>query len=312
MQNYRRVTYADRCHISAFLQAGNTIQEISHRLGFDKSTIHREIKRNGNQPGYNAKCAEQAYLERFKRCRRKHIITRSIDTVFRVYLDYGWSPEQTAQRFTEEKILRISHQTIYRKYRWDANVHRLFRKRKKGGGRHTQRQNRLQTRQTIHQHPSIVKQRVRRGDWERDGMYGANRKQLLVLTDRKSRYTKLRKIGTGISKDVTQATTDTLKSLGKRVYTITNDNGTEFNDHASLPYRTYFCDPNKPQQRGTVENTIGLLRQYIKRNTDLDSLTDQDLIELERRINFRPRKCLDYKTPFEVFFKKKVALAMLS
>jgi len=115
---------------------------------------------------------------------------------------------------------------------------------------------------------------------------------------------------TGVSKDVANITLETLKSLEKKVFTLTNDNGTEFNDSASLPYKTYYFDPHKPQQRGTVENTIGLLRQYIKRKTDLEAITQAELQDIENKINFRPRKGLDYRTPFEVFFNKKVALVM--
>ena len=188
---------------------------------------------------------------------------------------------------------------------------RLYRGRKKGGGRLSQRVKRQSKTLSIHSRPLIVRKRKRIGDWERDGMYGAHRQQLLVLTERKSRYTRIGKMGTGKSRQVAELSKEILLSLRKRVFTITNDNGTEFNDTASLPCKVYFCDPQKPQQRGTVENTVGLLRQYIKRNTDLDTLTKEEIKSLENKINFRPRKCLDYKTPFEVFFKKKVALAML-
>lgn len=313
MQKYRRVAYEDRCHISSLLQANFTVAEVCAVTGFHKSTIYRELKRNSVKGSYSAERASVQAAKRYKRCRRKKIITESVRETLRVYMMFGWSPQQIACRFKEEKVLNISHQTIYRslRHRW---LERKFlrRRRRNGAGRYSQiKAQRAKNRLRIHERPTIAEQRKRIGDWERDGMYGAKHKQLLVFTDRKSRFTKIKHMGTGNSKVVTDVTKQTLPKLGKKVFTITNDNGTEFSDSASLKTRTYFCDPRKPQQRGTVENTIGLLRQYIKRNTDLESLTENDLFNIENKINFRPRRCLGYKTPFEVFFNKKVALAML-
>ncbi|MCB0366547.1 MAG: IS30 family transposase [Bdellovibrionaceae bacterium] len=311
MHNYRRVTYEDRCHISAFLQANFPVREISIALGFHTSTIYREIRRNKYRSSYDPERATVLAAKRFRRCRRRKVMTRELAEKILVYAEFGWSPEQIAGRLKQEKSPAVSRQTIYRSFGEKTLRQRIIRKnRRRSGGRATQRKSRRTNRVIIHERPSIVEQRRRIGDWERDGMYGANRKQLLVLTDRKTRYTKLRKIEIRTSKEVSRLTLDTLGGLGKRVFTMTNDNGTEFNDSASLPFRTYHCEPYKPQQRGTVENTIGLLREYIKRNTDLDKLTANDLQIIENKINFRPRKCLGFRTPFEVFFNRKVALAL--
>ena len=312
MQNYRRMTYEDRCHISALLQADYSIREISTILGFHKSTVYREISRNSVKGVYRANSALKKAAKRYRKCRRKKIITENFKEELLAYLYFGWSPEQISGRLRDEKKLSISHQTIYRKFYEGTYGRKLLRKgnRRRRGGRITQKRAQTKNKVMISERPTVVEQRRRVGDWERDGMYGANRQQLLVFTDRKSKFTKIKKMRTGKSKDVTKITLNTLESLGKRVFTITNDNGSEFNDSASLPYKTYHCDPYKPQQRGTVENTIGLLRQYIKRKTDLDRLTEDDLHSIENKINFRPRKSLKYKTPFEVFFKRKVAPAM--
>jgi IS30 family transposase len=227
------------------------------------------------------------------------------------YLSFGWSPEQISGRLKREKNISLSYQTIYRNFpkrqRGRAYMRRFG---KRGAGRLKQKRRSESKKVFIDKRPKIVEQRRRLGDWERDGMYGANRKQLLVFTERKSRFTKVKKMETGKSSKVKELTQSTLTQLGKRVFTVTNDNGSEFNDTALLPFKVYHCKAYKPQQRGTVENTIGLLRQYIKRSTDLDSLTNKDLFNLENKINFRPRKCLEYKTPFEVFFNKKVALVV--
>lgn len=311
MQKYRRVTYEDRCHIAALLQAKKSVLEISRHLGFHKSTVYRELKRNGVRAAYSAERAAKQAGRRYRRCRRKQKITPSLKGEILAYLEYGWSPEQLCGRLEREKGVRLSHQTIYRALRKKRGERRSLRRdRRRGGGRNIQKKASQKNRIFISERPKIVDQRSRIGDWERDGMYGANRKQLLVFTERKSRLTKISYMGTGKSSEVRAKTESTLKSLGRRVFTVTNDNGTEFNDSASMPYKVYHCEPNKPQQRGTVENTIGLLRQYISRKTDLEALKEEDLRELENRINFRPRKCLGYKTPFEVFFRTKVALVV--
>ena len=312
MRKYRRMTYEDRCHISALLQANFTISEISKKYGFHKSTLYRELNRNNLKGFYSAEIATEKAAKRYRSCRRKKIITNEVRELILAYASLGWSAEQVSGRLKKENKLLISHQTIYRTFYRKAAGWKIIRqrRRKRSGGRVTQRRAMRKNRLSIHQRPAIVEQRKRIGDWERDGMYGANRQQLLIFTDRKSKYTKIKKMKTGRSKDVTNITLETLSSLGKKVFTLTNDNGTEFNDAASLPYKTYYCDPQKPQQRGTVENTIGLLRQYIKRKTDLETMTDAELQAVEDKINFRPRKGLDYRTPFEVFFNKKVALVM--
>jgi IS30 family transposase len=137
-------------------------------------------------------------------------------------------------------------------------------------------------------------------------MYCANRKLLLVCTDRKSRYTCITKLDNYTIKHATQRTSEILQ--GKPVHTLTNDNGPEFRDGPNMKVPVYFCDPMKPHQRGTVENTIGLLRQYIKRSTSHQALGQRRLKTIEDRLNHRPRRCLDYRTPYEVFYGKTVAL----
>ena len=314
MRKYRRVAHHDRCQIHAFLQTNFSVSEISNRLGFSRSTIYRELSRHGGKRHYNPVKASKRARSSFKRCRRKKIITSDVATHILAYAAFGWSPEQIASRLGLERRLKVSHQTIYRRYpRGEPKGHwRIVRKRsrRRSGGRATQRRARALSKLSIHDRPIAADLRVRRGDWERDGAYGANRQQVLVLTDRKTRYTKLAKMGTGKSLEVAEITKGILLSLQKRVFSITNDNGTEFNETASLPWKVYHSDPYKPQQRGTVENTVGLLREYIKRNTDLDKVSAEQLSYIEHQLNFRPRKCLGFRTPFEAFFNKNVALAM--
>lgn len=311
MQKYRRVAYEDRCHISSYLEIGISYQEIAERLKFHRSTIWREVKRNQSRLGYQTQSASQKAKERYRRCRRKKIITRDLKEKIVSWMKEGWSPEQIAGRFSKEQVVKVSRQTIYRsllKRRLEVKYLRTFGKR--GAGRRLQRRARAKGKLSIHARPSIVQDRKRLGDWERDGMYVSNRKQLLVMLDRKSRYIKLAKMEEGTSKFVNEKTQEVLKSLGRRVYTLTNDNGTEFSHSELMPYPVYYCDPFKPGQRGSIENGIGLLRQYVKRKTKIEEINKKELTNLENKLNFRPRKCLKFRTPHEVFYQTNVALVV--
>ncbi len=287
-----------------------TILDISIKLGFHKGTIYREFKRNSIKNTYSPVVATRLSKVRFKKCRKKFKIQADIEYLIEKYLKQGWSPQQLSGRIYLEINKKISFQNIYfylRTQRRDLK-HHLRRDKKRGAGRLLQKRSRNQNRLMIKLRPKVVSDRSRFGDWERDGMYLANRAQLLIFTERKSRYTKITSMKSIRPKDVTDLTKDVLKN--DLVHTITNDNGPEFRDSKSLPYPAYHCDPGKPQQRGTVENTIGLLRQYLTNKTDLAKLKEDDLITIQNKLNLRPRKCLNYRTPFEVFNNVTVALAI--
>jgi transposase, IS30 family len=137
-------------------------------------------------------------------------------------------------------------------------------------------------------------------------MYVKDRKTILVLTERKTRFTLLSKLETHKALEVSNVTKKLLKTTGRKVHTITNDNGGEFRFKEKEPFDVFWCDPHKPQQRGTIENTIGTIRRYVKRDRDINTINFKKMINL---LNMKPRKVLDYQTPYEVFYKKKVALA---
>jgi IS30 family transposase len=132
---------------------------------------------------------------------------------------------------------------------------------------------------------------------------------LLVLVDRKSRFVALEKLQSAYAAEVVNKTKSILKRIKMNAYTITNDNGSEFRGCKETGYKVFYCTPHHPQERGTVENSIGLMRQYIKKDHQIDNIV---ISSVENKINLRPRKVLDYQTPYEVFYKKKVALAMLN
>ena len=311
MRKYSRVSYEIRCQIDAFLQVKLSIPEIANMLGLHKSTIYREIKRNSIYGLYSPGTANKKSKDRYKQCRRKHKLTPEIQLKIENLLKNGWSPEQISGRLRIEFGDGPSHTTIYKfiygkeKRRRGLKIY-LRRFNKRGAGRYIQRRRFSKNGTSIHQRPKVANNRSRIGDWERDTMYTKNNVYVLVCTDRKSRFTKLSILRERNCKAVDKATNELLESTGRKSFTMTNDNGPDFKASKDLSVVTYFCDPMKPQQRGTVENTIGLLRQYIKRKTDIRTI--KNLKYYEDKINNRPRKVLNYKTPYEVYYNKKVAL----
>lgn len=311
MVKYVRVSCDTRCQIEAFLKIEISVIQIAKLLGLHKSTIYREINRNKKSDIYTARAAHNAALRRFKKCRRKSLINPVIALKIEEKLAMGWSPEQISGRLKKENVASISYQTIY-KFTDREEVLRGFLRRynKRGAGRYIQRKSSDSSlRLSIDKRPEIANKRLRIGDWERDLFYAGNKRQLLVCTDRKSRLTKVAKIERATGVIVQKETIKLLKSTGRKFLTMTNDNGPEFKRNLPIGVPVYFCKPLKPNQRGTIENTIGLLRQYITRKTDVENLEIKDINEIENLINFRPRKCLNYKTPYEVYYKRKVALA---
>jgi len=313
MAYYHRVTYEDRCQIRAFLQVKIPIKELSQRLGFHKSSIYREIKRNSkSKTNYQAEQANKRANERKKSCKRPFRISDELEGQILSLLFSDLSPEQISARLALENVANISHQTIYNYIgrHWYVLKPYLRTFNRPGASRVVMARSKNTNKVSIDERPLAANFRERIGDWERDSMYAAKGNQILVCTDRKSRYLKLARIVDKKVIAVTRLTNKLLKKTNKKVYTITNDNGPEFGNAKGAIAPIYYCHPRKPQQRGTVENTIGLLRQYIKRSTDISNLTPKDIQNLENAINFRPRKCLDYKTPYEVFYGKPVALAV--
>ena len=311
MNQYRRVSYGVRCQIYAYLQAQIPIPEIARRLGFHKTTIYRELKRNGRQR-YAPQAAQIRASRRYALCRRPYVVTMKMEKLIEKLLREDWSPQQMSGRLVLENQPRASHQTIYNFVNQRRELYILLKRyNKRGAGRIRQRS--LTKREgfmSIHQRPEIANQRKRIGDWERDTMQTLNRNHWLVCTDRKSRYVKLAPTTSLKNEAINKLTRKMLKEGGHKIYSMTNDNGKEFRKNLNWGVPTYFCDPRRPQQRGTVENTIGLLRRYVSRKTDTKDWGLKEAKWLEKKLNLRPRKVLGYKTPYEVYFNRKVALAV--
>lgn len=309
MGKYQRMTLAVRCQIHALLQVGVSIPEISKEVGFHKSSIYRELQRNSLNKKYCPRKATKLYISRQQQQGRNTKIDLDLESQIIDKLFLGWSPDQISGRLRKDNVANISHECIYQHIHKYPELKVFLRQtRRRGHGRYSQRKCKWRKKLHISKRPEVANNRERIGDWERDAMYLANREQLIVCTDRKSKYTKISYMKKLNSSWMNKETKRLLTSTGKKIYTITNDNGTEFRGSEDIGVPIYYCTPMMPQQRGTVENTVGLLRQFLRRTDDIKNISKEYLEHVETLINLRPRKGLDYLTPYEVFYNKKVAM----
>ncbi|KZU49353.1 IS30 family transposase [Lactiplantibacillus plantarum] len=286
MSPYNHLTLKDRECILLGVTLNDTYQVIAEKIGCSKATVSREIKRNGGLKAYSAVKAQENYQGRRLKSRRPRLLTdlKLRDFVLHCIVQRQWSPEQISGRLVHENSeWHVSYNTIYRGIERDN----LGIKRKN------------------HEARGFARKLRHRGK--------TGRSALVTLVDRKSRYLLSQRVPKVNAKNVTQAMIDLLHTVTpKRVRTLTPDRGTEFagyrevSQELSIP--VYFPDPHAPQQRGTNENTNGLIREYFPKGTDLDQLTDQDIDKFVRDLNHRPRKVLGWKSPFEVFFGTKLRL----
>lgn len=290
------------------------VAEIAIITGFNKSTIYRELKRNkGLNNLYHPDSANDLAKRRYSSCRRQYAITKEFKALITKWLVKGLSPEHISGRLRLEFKRGPSHPTIYKYARYAGLKNYLRRHGKRGAGRHIQRRRarELKYGMSINDRPQIANRRGRIGDWERDTMHTKSGVQLLVCQDRKSRLIKIAIVKKRTGREIGKLTESLISSTKRRAFTVTNDNGGDFKGPNDMSLRVYFCDPLRPDQRGSVERVIKSIRQYIGRKTDLVELGQKKLQEIEDLINFRPRKVLDYKTPYEVYYNKRVALAGL-
>lgn len=317
--SYRQLTPEQRYQIWASLRMRMKRSEIAREIGVHRSTVTRELKRNeSGRWKYNPSRAERFARERHER-KPKHCIDEGTWARVRSLLELQWSPEQISRRLRLEGLRSVSHETIYL---W------VYRDKRQGGQLHLhlRRQHRYRkrihkyykrvgydTRRSIAERPSIVESRSRIGDWEADTIVGRLQKgSILSLVERRSRLCLLEKLANRSPDTLADAACRKLMPLKERVLTITSDNGIEFIRHEriakTLATDFFFADPYSSWQRGTVENTNGLVRQYIPKKTDLNALSDADIQLVALRLNNRPRKTLGFRTPNEVFFNQPVAL----
>lgn len=321
MSNYRRVTQEDRVRIKDGLEAGLTKSAIADKLGFNKSTISRDCRRNRGRRGYRPLQADKNARSRQGHRSRLRKWNGDLAKVVRRLLKKKWSPEQISMRMEREGKRTVSHERIYQFIAADRasggalwkNLRYSHRcRRRRFASR--ERRGRIQNATCIEKRTQAgATNRSRVGHWERDTMVGGERKTgVLVCVDRKSRYTKLRKLNRKTASRTAHATVSLLRGLPCK--TITNDRGQEFQAHeqvaAKLNVKIYFCHPYTSSERGTNENRIGIVRQYLPKKMNLAGVSAYEVKRIETEINNRPMKCLDWRTPLEVLSGQNVALTI--
>jgi len=317
MRTYNQLTQEQRYQIYALRKTKHSFSEIATVLGVHKSSVSRELKRNQGNRGYRPQQAHELALGR--RSKSVPRITATVWAVVVKLLKQDWSPEQISGRLKKEQGICISHEWIYqyiladKRSNGDLYKHlRCQKKRRKRYGKY-ERRGKLPNCRSIEERPAIVNARKRLGDWEVDTILGQKHKQAMVtLTERKSRFTLLAKVKRRTAQAVRKQVYRMLLPVKNKVHTLTSDHGKEFADHEQiaqmLELKFYFAHPYAAWERGTNENTNGLLRQYFPKKSDFQSVSNQELEQAMTRLNFRPRKTLRFKTPFEVFYHSSVAL----
>lgn len=312
---YAHLTQKERYQIQELVEAGVPKSVIARKVGVHPSTVYRELKRGADrQQLYRAPYAERAAQRRRRRCaanarRKPATLWRQVARQLR----REWAPEQIRGR---RLVLGKPAVSVTAIYAYIARRRRL-RRHLRYTPRREQRLhnpsswlNRSAKRPSIHDRPAEALTRQLPGHWEGDTMRGcsSNNRQLLTLVERKARYlvALLPRQGAQPSQQIARSTLQGLRRLPRR--SITFDNGPEFACHEDIKRElgcpVYFADAHSPNQRATCENTIGLIRQYLPKGTDLSQVTHARIKRIVSRLNHRPRKCLGYLTPFEVLFNK--------
>lgn len=320
MGTYSRLTRDDRYQIKALVDSGFSASEIAAKLGRHRSTIGRELRRCLRRRYCPDRADNKSRLLR-RSLRPKIRITGHLKEIIDEQLGLQLSPEQIAGRL---KLIgmRISHETIYKYIFKDAqskgelfvNLRRRRRKRRSHAGVKRLRNCGLRTgRQWIDERPPVIEARERLGDLERDCIVGGgSTHRLLTIVDRVSKLTWIKKLAGPTSAEAHEATVELLSD--EVVLSITNDNGPEFGLHdesaKALETQIYFSNPYCSWERGTNENTNGLIRQYFPKGTDFSRITEDQIAEVEARLNTRPRKTLGYLTPIEVHEKLSQNVAL--
>lgn len=325
MSQYKHLSIKERENILVLMNNGKSISEISRILNRSKSTISREIKRNSTSESYSAVEADKLYQSRRVKCRRKKILSniKIKEKILDLFLNTQWSPEEISKRLKyENSKYKISYATIYRGI-YDGTLEpvplshgqRGIAKKLRHRGKTRHKKGTIETRgkivisNSIEDRSNSANDRSEKGHWEADSVAGKIGSECLVsLADRCSRFLLACKSPSKSSYDVKETMIKLLKSVGMdMVKSITPDRGKEFARHSEVTaalggVEFYFPPPHSPWLRGTNENTNGLLREYLPKGVDMKLFTDEQIDNFVFKLNTRPRKCLGWKTPFEVFF----------
>lgn len=316
---YHQITPEERYRLAALRtqRPSLSVAEIARQLNRHPSTIGRELKRNAakHDGAYRPSKAQERTNGRRSRTRKGSTFTARQWMFVEALLAEGWSPEQISGRLRRDGILRISHETIY-KHVWEDKhagglMHLYLRQRtKKHRKRYatTERRGRLAGKRHISERPVVVEQRRQIGHWEIDTVHGSGRESVATLVERVSGFSLIGKLpnltAEAFNHRVLKLLARPTRGLRLIFRTFTADNGTEFHSHLEVERKTgvrfFFATPYHSWERGTNENTNGLIRQYLPKRASMAALTQNDCNAIAERLNNRPRKRLGYATPTEI------------
>lgn len=323
--SYTHLSAFERGKIELLHEQGMSTTQIAKELGRHRTTVSREINRNGTKAVYKAQSAQEQYVQRRKACRPGYRLAYLLlrEFVEEKIAEEDWSPELISGRlrtqFPDDPRMRICPESIYQaiyanRFHLDHLIPYLPQarpKRRRRGQGKTRRGPSIANRVSIHERPPVIEEREEIGHWEGDLVVGSNQDGFLVtLVERHSRRTLAMVTETKKAPDVAQAVINALEEQPVSwVKTITFDNGTEFADHHTITQQIhaaiYFADPYSAYQRGSNEQVNGLIRRYLPKGTSFRYLNQQQLDAIIEKINNRPRKCLAYLSPNEVFQKQR-------
>ncbi len=320
----RALSLAEREEISRGIVAGRSLRSIASSLGRAPSTVSRELRRNGGRRRYRANRADQAAWDRAKRPKRcKLVKNRALARVVASKLQLEWAPDQIAgwlkRTYAGNEAMQVSHETIYKSLFIQARgalkkelLQYLRKSRAMRRSRHKTLKGeglgQITNTVSIRERPAEAEDRAVPGHWEGDLLFGSNNSQIATLVERKTRYVMLVRVPSKDTETVVNALIKHAHKLPRELYkSLTWDRGSEMADHQKFSLATdikvYFCDPQHPWQRGSNENTNGLLRQYFPKGMDLSNVHQNRLNAVAKRLNDRPRKTLGYYSPAEKFYE---------
>lgn len=312
---YKHLSLEERHYIEISLKNEDSHSTIAESLNRSQCSITREIARNTGLRGYRHKQAHKMAMKRHQSKEKAVKLTESVKQIIDDLICRDWSPEQVCGRLKIENKLSLHHETIYQHilsdklsggqlYKHLRHQNKTYRKRY--GSSNNRTKNGIVDRVDIDERPDIVNNRERVGDWEADTIIGKNHRGAIVtLDERKSKLRLAMPTGTKAARSVTDAIKSLFTPIEEFIKTVTFDNGKEFAYHkeiaTSVNCQTYFAKPYHSWERGQNENANGLLRQYFPKQMELTDVTKKEVYDAVHKLNSRPRKCLGYKTPYEVF-----------
>jgi IS30 family transposase len=314
MKHYEQLSDDERYQIGAMRRMKSGIRAIARELGRSPSTISREIRRNAypTDGRYKPKHACQMARGRRRRARQGTRYSMEEWRTVRELLRQKFSPKQASGVLKRFRVLSISHETIYqhvwedRRYGGDLHTHlrQALKKRRKRYGHHDSR-GRLAGKRPITDRPPGALNRSRTGHWEIDTVLGSGKACILTIVERKTGFVQIAKLAARTKEEVLRAMKHLARRHPARYRTITADNGCEFHGYGdiekALNVRFYFAPPHHSWERGTNENTNGLIRQYLPKATSMEKLTQEQCDWIANELNNRPRERYNFRTPNELF-----------